>query len=62
MEKRNEIVEAQGPWCPCASWSLRQGQGAARSREPQKVEALMALRTSVAWNDDGGRVEHWSRL
>jgi len=57
-----DIVVAQGPWNPRASWSLRQGQGAARSREPQKVEALMALRTSVAWNDDGGREEHWNRL
>ena len=62
MEERCEIVVAQGPWNPCASWNLRQGQGAAWSREPQKVEALMALRTSVAWNDDGEREENWNRL
>ena len=62
VEKWSEIVVAQGSWKPCASWNLRQGQGAAWSREPQKVEALMALQTIVAWKDVVGKDEDWNRL
>ena len=62
MERKSNLVEAQGSWKRAVARNLEEGQGPARTREPQKMAALMARRECVVWNDDSGGEERRIRL
>ena len=62
MEGKRNLVEAQGSWNRAVSRNLGEGQGPARTRELQKVAALVARRKSVVRNDVWVGKERWIRL
>ena len=61
VERKRNLVEAQGSWKRAVERNLEEGQGQARTREPQKVAALVARQRGVVWNDGSGGEERWNR-